>query len=249
MIRPKTIMITGASGKLGTVMVNAALREGYRVIATYHNHIGQYCLPSGADNLLQIQLDLLSGSSLNKCVEDIAENGEEIDVLVHNARSRNTLQCDAFGWSDEQSLIDEYRMAVSGPYRLTHELMNNGLRPRQIVFVNSIYGKVTPNRNLYSNPSQMPPAQYGIAKAAQLKLSQELAVRLADQGVRVNSLVLGGVQGRADADFVSRYENLCPQRQMLNDQDVEEIFLASLNPKLRLLTGQEWLCDGGWTLW
>lgn len=241
----KTVVLTGATGKLGTVMLQTLLDQDCQVIATYRRARSATELLQH-DNLIWLHLDLLDDNSRESfCV---ALKKYKAHWLIHNARSVESLKVDAEGWADAANMQAELGMAVTGPYDLTRRLA--AYHPlEQILFINSIYGLVTPNIRLYPSQSKAPGAQYGVAKAAQLHLVKELAVRLSDKNIRVNALVLGGVQGRAPAEFVARYSELCPQQRMLQDEDVQSALLMALNPQLTSITGHHFVMDGGWTLW
>lgn len=241
----KSVLLTGATGKLGAVMLRVLLDQGCRVIASYArarpiSELSQH------PNLIWLQLDLLDAQSRQNFCQSLRQH--PIHWLIHNARSVASLKVDAEGWADAADMQAEIAMAVTGPYDLTHRLMTE--HPlEQILFINSIYGMVTPNIRLYPHLSQAPGSQYGVAKAAQLHLVKELAVRLSPRNIRVNALVLGGVQGRASEEFVARYSQLCPQGRMLQDDDVKNALLMALNPQLASVTGHHFVVDGGWTLW
>lgn len=241
----KTVLLTGATGKLGGVMLQVLLERGCQVIATYHRARPE--LPQAQSSRLQwLRLDLLDAESRSQFCA--ALRGRDLHWVIHNARSLESLKVDAQGWAEAGDVQAEMAMAVTGPYDLTHRLLAD--QPlEQILFINSIYGLVTPNLTLYPGAAQAPAVQYGVAKAAQLHLVKELAVRLVERNIRVNALVLGGVQGRAPADFVERYSHLCPQRRMLQDEDVKNALLMALNPQLTAVTGHHFVMDGGWTLW
>lgn len=245
----KTILITGGSGKLGRAMVTAALAEGYRVISTFHSKPISHQSTSQHKQLQQFPLDLLSEHSITELSSHIQQSYSCIDVLVHNARSLDSLKQDSEGWSDVVDLEREMGMAVSGPFELTKKILQANIKVKHILFINSIYGRLVPNKNLYPNRQHMPPLQYGVAKGAQLKLMQEWAIRFADRGIRVNSILFGGVEGRVDPEFYGRYAALCPQAKMLSEDDVKATFLSAIDGKLTAVTGQEWVCDGGWSLW
>jgi NAD(P)-dependent dehydrogenase (short-subunit alcohol dehydrogenase family) len=240
----KTVLLTGATGKLGWIMLQALLERGCRVIATYHSAQPQESAQQS--QVRWLQLDLLDPDSRAKFCA--ALQGEKLHWIIHNARSLDSLKVDAEGWADAANMQAELDMAVTAPYDLTRRLLaHHSLE--HILFINSIYGLVTPNMTLYPSAAQAPAAQYGVAKSAQLHLVKELAVRLSQRNIRVNALVLGGVQGRASADFVERYRRLCPQGRMLQDEDVKNALLMAMNPQLTAVTGHHFVMDGGWTLW
>jgi NAD(P)-dependent dehydrogenase (short-subunit alcohol dehydrogenase family) len=241
----KTLVLTGATGKLGALMLQVLLAQGSHVIASYNRARSATELPQHK-HLDWLHLDLLDAQSRETFC--LALQKRNVHWLIHNARSLESLKVDAEGWAGATDMQAELAMAVTGPYDLTRRLSAD--HPlEQILFINSIYGLVTPNIRLYPTQAKAPGTQYGVAKAAQLHLVKELAVRLSHKNIRVNALVLGGVQGRAPADFVARYSQLCPQQRMLQDEDVQSAVLMALNPQLTSVTGHHFVMDGGWTLW
>lgn len=242
------VLLTGGSGRLGSVIIPTLLAAGAEVVATYHDTNRSLTDLPQHPRLTWLGLNLLEEELIEQFCRENASELAGVNCLIHNARSLISLAIQRDGWSQKKALQMEFDMAVTGPYSLTKNMLAVG-QLSQLLFINSIYGKVVPNRMLYARASDMPPIQYGIAKAAQLHLAKELAMRLANDHVRVNSLVFGGVEGRAGDEFVARYEKLCPQQKMLNDEDVAQAVLAAINPKLTSVTGQEFVCDGGWMLW
>ena len=118
-----------------------------------------------------------------------------------------------------------------------------------VVNIGSQYGVVAPNLNLYSEPIKDSPLHYGVAKAALGHLTKELAVRLAPQGIRVNCVAFGGVEGRVGDDFKKRYAELCPMGRMLNEADLAGPVDLLLSPSSSAITGHTLIVDGGWSIW
>jgi hypothetical protein len=127
--------------------------------------------------------------------------------------------------------------------------LQKGSRLRSVVNIGSQYGVVAANPSLYAEQDKGSPIHYGVAKAALIQLTRELAVRLAARKVRVNCLSLGGIEGRVDERFKERYARLCPQGRMLTDSDLTGPveFLAS--DASAGMTGHNLVVDGGWTAW
>ena len=71
-----------------------------------------------------------------------------------------------------------------------------------MINISSIYGLVVPNLTIYESKNASVPVHYGVAKAALDHLTKELAVRLADHGIRVNAVAFGGVEGRASCNLL-----------------------------------------------
>lgn len=176
--------------------------------------------------------------------------GLEPDSLINNARSLSSLRVGELGITAREDFLAEFSLGVIVPYELVMALAFRPLsKLRSVVNIGSIYGSVAPNQNLYEDPVRQSPIQYGVSKAAVAHLSKELAVRLAPKGIRVNCVALGGVEGRADERFKSRYGSLCPAGRMLNEDEVSGPVDMLLSQCGAGVSGHVLLVDGGWTAW
>ena len=120
---------------------------------------------------------------------------------------------------------------------------------KTITNIGSQYGLVTATPSLYRNYHKDYPIQYGVAKAALVHLTKELAVKFSENNIRVNCLALGGVEGRVSASFVKRYSKLSPMGKMLSEEDILTPLDFIMHENSRAINGQTIIADGGWTLW
>jgi len=121
---------------------------------------------------------------------------------------------------------------------------------KSVIHITSIYGITASNLSLYEGNQRAAPIHYNIAKAAQIHLTRELAVRLAHKNIRVNAVAYGGIKGRADQGVEDRYDCLCPLGGMLESDDLSGAISFLLSSKSSAkITGQTLQVDGGWTLW
>jgi NAD(P)-dependent dehydrogenase (short-subunit alcohol dehydrogenase family) len=172
------------------------------------------------------------------------------DVLVNNARDVSHLSPDANGRMSRAHWLGELSLAVLLPYDLSIALTHEPGSPlRRVINVGSIYGTVAPNMTLYDNPDRESPINYGVAKAALVQLTRELAVRLAPRGVAVNAVSFGGVRGRAGAEFMERYARLSPSGRMLEEDEVFGAVRFLASDDASGITGHNLMVDGGWTAW
>ena len=172
----------------------------------------------------------------------------QIHCLINNFRDAGNLKTET-GRPSQEQWQREYLAAVVVPYELSIALADVG-GLKSVINITSMYGITAGNLSLYNGNEAAAPIHYNVSKAAEIHLSREMAVRLADKEIRVNGIAYGGIKGRADADFEKRYAALCPQQGMLNASDLSgaALFLLSDQAAGRV-TGQILQVDGGWTIW
>ncbi len=253
-MNPRTILVTGGTGKFGHALVSHFLTAGDRVIATCRTDESLERLraeyPDAGDKLSGVKADLTESGSIATLINQINAQDLSPDCLVNNARSISFLKIDQNGLVSRENFASEYLLDVIVPYELTMALMmQKGSQLRRVVNIGSMYGTVAANPHLYTDPIQQSPLQYSVAKAALAHLTKELAVRLAGKDIQVNCVAFGGLEGRVDEAFKQRYAKLCPMGRMLRDDEVVGPVDMLLSDKCSGITGHILAVDGGWGIW
>jgi NAD(P)-dependent dehydrogenase (short-subunit alcohol dehydrogenase family) len=250
----RTIIITGASGKFGRVLVENFLAGGDTVIAIGRTKKKLDQLKFYKKNRHQklhiICIDLMEDDAIKNVTKVIKDLGLQPDSLINNARNLEHTQLDESGKASSKSFLDEFKLGVVVPYQFTMLLVDTFKSSfKNVVNVSSIYGSVATNLKLYDNPLNESAIQYGVAKSALEHLTKELSVRLAKNLVRVNCAAFGGVEGRVDEAFKKRYSELCPSGRMLSEDEIFGPIDMLLSEKTSGMTGHVLMIDGGWTIW
>lgn len=253
-MKPRTILVTGGTGKFGQALVSHFLTAGDCVIATCRTDESLERLraeyPDAGDKLSGIKADLTESGAIATLIDQLNAQDLSPDCLVNNARSISFLKIDQNGLVSRENFANEYLLDVIVPYELTMALMmQKGSQLRRVVNTGSMYGTVAANPHLYTDPIQQSPLQYSVAKAALAHLTKELAVRLAGKDIQVNCVAFGGVEGRVDEAFKQRYAQLCPMGRMLRDDEVVGPVDMLLSDKCSGITGHILAVDGGWGIW
>ena len=252
-----TIIITGGTGLLGTSLVIQLVKNGYFVIITTRGldkqelFLDKNQLENYRKNIIFLELDYLKDQSIQNFVKELERNSIKPTAIIHNARSLDTTKIEKDGRSLAENFLNEFKIGVVGPYELTYEITKSriGVDFKNIIFISSIYGVVAPNPAIYDDFEQQSPIQYGVTKAAQIHLSKELSVRLAKKGIRVNTISLGGIKGRADSSFIERYSELTTQKRMLDLDDCIKPIVFLLEDGSSGMNGHNLIIDSGWTVW
>lgn len=252
----KTILITGGTGKIGSQLVKHFYSKNFNVIFTAlkteeANGLIEQIKIKGKKNIIKsIIIDLLSDNFSAKIIRKLEEENLFPEHLINCARNLDFLKTNDVGISMRPEWVGNFTLEIIVPYELS---MTLAFHPKallkNIIMLNSIYGIVTFNPNLYTNPLKEAPIQYSVTKSAQIQLTKELAIRLANKNISVNSVSLGGIEGRVDEEFKKRYSNLCPIKRMLKDEEVIPAIDFLINKNTNTITGHNLVVDGGWSIW
>lgn len=250
----RTVLITGATGKIGRVLVRHFLSAGETVIAVGRSQSTLDALSkelSAVGGILHgLCADLLDADAGQEILDGLARLGVKPDCIVNNARNRDFLRTGTGGRVARADFLRELALDVVAPYELVMAIAHmEGTALKAVVNIGSQYGSVAPNLALYGDLAGQSPLHYGVAKAGLAHLTKELAVRLAKLGVRVNCVAFGGVEGRVDEAFRQRYAALCPMGRMLSEHELAGPVDFLLSEAGSAMTGHTLMADGGWSVW
>lgn len=256
MSQSKSVLITGGTGNIGSQLVSDLLDDGFLVVTTSHSdkniknlkdQFNSYC----QDGKLHVmKIDLEEKDFAQQITTYLQKNSLQIHSLINNARNINYLKLNENNETERANWFGEFLLDVVVAYELVMALANlKNSQLNNIINISSIYGMVAPTPGIYNNFEKESPINYGVAKAALIHLTKELAVRLADKNIRVNCISYGGVEGRANENFKKRYGQFCPAGRMLRRDEVYGAVSFLLSKGSSGLNGHNLVVDGGWTTW
>jgi NAD(P)-dependent dehydrogenase (short-subunit alcohol dehydrogenase family) len=227
--RPTSIVdgLTRANARLSTHIVDATKREDVdRAVAEV---VGRFGAPTV----------LVNNAGLGSSPADAAlETGpfEQYPESAWDAMLESHLKS---ALVVSQSFIAAYRAG--------------GRAAGSIINVSSTYGVVSPDQAVYDyrrrdGSEYFKPVGYSVAKAGMLNFTRWLAEYCAPFGVRVNTLVPGGVREAGHApEFIAEYEKRTQLGRMANDDDYNGAIVFLASKASAYMTGATLVVDGGWT--
>ena len=263
----RVILITGGSGLLGVEHAKAiADAGGTPVIADLRVEAAKDCAASIAREYgvpaSAVELDVTSSLSCQAALLAVLAQHGRLDGLVNNAAHNPKVEGKGLAASrfENFALEDWSRdlaVGLTGAFLVSqvfgaHMAAHGG---GVIVNIASDLGIIAPDQRIYRRPglaeSEQPvkPVTYSVVKGGLVMLTKYLATYWAEQHVRVNALVPGGVYAGQPDDFVERLTNLIPMGRMANKDEYRAALVFLCSDASSYMTGSNLIVDGGRTCW
>ena len=252
----KAVLVTGASGYLGSALASALAEAGATVVVSSRElaraQAAAEALPSpGGAEHLAVQLDHMDDASLRRGFESALSRAGRIDVLVNNGNDTTGLRdlTDVNGEQFRGTLGNAAGYFLLARLVRDHALERGG--PASVIMLGSMYGIVGSYPDAYEGVCMASPVAYHAVKGGIVHMTRHLAVYWARDNVRVNSLSPGPFPNpaTAPAEMVERLCTRSPMGRMGLPHELKGavVFLAS--DASSYMTGQNLVIDGGWTAW
>lgn len=239
----KHAVVTGAGGGMGQAIAAALLDAGASVTALDVKPCPPELAAAG-DKLSYAQGDLTDKAFVDKAVSDGAKTRGRLDYLVNVAgvlwfdRDKSALEMDLDVWD---TVFDINLKSMVHTARAAVPFMRAGGRGGAMVHFSTIQW-------LRGDPQ--PQDAYQASKAGVCALSKSLAMQLAAEGIRSNSICPGmtltPLQARWDTeDKRSAVANYAPLGRIGTPQDMANAALFLLSDGAGYITGVELAVDGG----
>ena len=258
----RVVVITGCTGVLGTAYCRAIAQRGGRLVMAdlaERDPVSEaqaLAKETGAQ-VLGVICDVGSEQDVIALFETAMQHFGRVDVVLNNAAATGE---HLIKIGDVFAPFENYPLAVwdqvlrtnlTGVFLVAREggkamLASGG---GSLVNVSSIYGVVGPDHRIYEGmPFGSFPA-YSAGKAGVHGLTMWLATYWGRKGIRVNTLVPGGVFNGHAEEFNRRYSERTPMGRMANSDDLVGMVVYLASDASRYCTGQQFIVDGGLTAW
>ena len=253
----KVIILTGAAGLLGTEYAHGLSQAGANVVLADLNFDKCKKLSLNLNkkynvNSFPIKLDVTKINSINTMIKAVIKKFSKIDILINNAIfSEAGYTKIKFENYDLDIWKKGLNVNLSGIFLCCQQIgkimkkQKNG----NIINISSIYGIGAPDQRIYGNTKIIKSALYSVTKSGVLNFTRYLASYWRQDGIRVNTLSLGGVEENQNPTFKKNYSNKTMIGRMAKkDEYVGALIFLSSNAS-SYMTGSNLVIDGGWTAW
>lgn len=261
----KVAIVTGATGIQGTRITRGLAGFGANIAVVdiqgeAAQKLASELMEEHDVKAIGIECDVSSPDMVNSMVKEVVDTFGKVDILHNNAAGKTKDVTDFFVqpedfkfsvWREVMSVnLDGMFLVAQAVGKRMIEQGTGG----SIIQTSSTYGVVGPDPSIYEGSEYLghrintPPA-YAASKAAIVGLTKYLSTYWAPHGIRVNTLVPGGIESGQNEQFQENYGKRTPLGRMAHRDEMvgAVVFLAS--DAASYMTGQKVVVDGGWTAW
>lgn len=241
----KNILITGASGDIGSALAKKFAKKDVCLLLVYNNNFES---ANNLKNELQTKCDveifkcnLTSGAEINKLYADIIAKFKHIDCLINCAGVSLIKQIQDVTETDYNFVFDSN---VKSTILLTSLVSKN--------MVHNGSGKIVNISSMWGNVGASMESVYSASKGAINTFTLALAKELGPSGINVNAICPGFIDTKMNAHLnktdVEELVESTPLNRVGKPEDVANLAYFLCSEEASFITGQIITTDGGLTL-
>lgn len=238
----RVVLVTGATGGLGTAMCEALYKEGYRVLANFRSKdkADRWKMMMDSKN---IKVDLFYGevsdyASVETMLKEIEEKVGPVDVLVNNAGiTRDT----AFRKMSYEQWRDVLSSNLDSVFNCTRNVING--------MIDRNFGRIINISSVNGQRGQFGQANYSAAKAGMHGFTKTLAMEVARKGVTVNTISPGYIGTdmvmAVKEEIRNQIVEQIPMGRLGGTEEVAHLVCFLASDQASFITGANYSINGG----
>lgn len=229
----KVILLTGASGALGTQIAASLKASGHQLVLQYNENP-----VAGSENVFPVQCDLCNVNSIREMVQAAVARFGKIDVLINNAGiSRSSVS-----WKTTEEDWDQtIRINLNAPFFLSQAVIphmrENGS------------GRIVNISSVVAQTGFVGTSAYAASKAGLIGLTKTLSKELARFKITVNAIALGyfnvGMISDVPQEAQEKLLGQVPMNQLGDPATLIKTIEFLLSDEAGFVTGQTINLNGG----
>lgn len=241
----KNVLITGATGGIGSAIAAAFAKNGYNV--ALHTNSKPHEAQKNAETLAKefgvktvaVKADVSKETDVKAMFETLEKYFGKIDVLVNNAGvSLVSMLCDT-SVDDWDRVMD---INLKGVFLCSKEAIKN--------MVHNKWGRLINISSVWGNVGASCEVAYSASKAGLVGFTKALAKELAPSGITVNAVSPGLIDTKMNShlseDDIKELCDEIPVGRMGTPEEVANAVLFLASEGASYITAQNITADGGW---
>ncbi len=244
----KNVLITGASGGIGSAVAEAFAAAGCNVFINYHkNKSAAASLARRINDIYNTEAyilcaDVSDRNSVNKMFDTIDGMAYKIDVLVNNSGIAQQKLFTEITSDDWRAMLG---VNLDGVFNCTQEVLKRYMLKRHngaILNISSMWGQTGASCEVH----------YSASKAGVIGLTKALAKEIGLSGIRVNCIcpgvIMTDMMKSFDEQTLSSLKEDTPLNMLGSPEDIAEAAVFLCSDKAKFITGQVLGINGGFVI-
>ena len=249
----KTILITGANGRIGSVLTKFVLEKGNNVILIDKDFskVRKILTKFNNKKYLLSKIDVNNFKKLNLTLNSGILKFNSIDAAIYCAYPTTKK------WGktkfEEKKFLDiseNLKLQLAGPIIFSQKILNifNKQKKGNLILFSSIMGIQPPKFEIYKGTKLNSSIEYGAIKSGIISITKYLAKLYKNRNIKINCISPGGIFDNQPKKFVKQYRKVCNSKGLLSAADLIPAFKYLLDEDNTVTTGQNIIVDDGWSI-
>jgi len=251
----KTILITGAAGRIGSSTARLAVSAGAHVVLSdiagqRLRTLEQDLTSTYGNKVFSVEADITSEDGVDYLLSRSRDCVKTITSAVHSAYPTSAGWGTRFEELKAEYIYQDLAMQLGSAIVFSQKILGyfHCHGGGDLVHISSVQGIRAPKFDHYQGTQMSSPVEYAAIKAGVISITQWLAKYHANQGIRVNCVSPGGIVDAQPPEFLDRYRQSCTNIGMLTADQVAAAVVFLLSPQSIAINGQNLVVDDGWSL-
>lgn len=246
MLDNKIALVTASTRGIGRACAQKLASEGAKVYIAARNEERSRALiaeiEKAGGQAAYARFDASDKSTYPGCVKDVVEREGRLDILVNNYGSTDVKR----DFDVANTRVEDFEDIVMDNVRSVYETSQQAIRAMKDVGPLAIVN-IASTGGVYPDLSR---EAYGLAKAAIIRLTKDIAIQYARQGVRANVVCPGSIATEALMDnmseeFIKAFLTTIPLNRLGEPEEIANAVLFYASDMSSYVTGGVMEVSGG----
>lgn len=251
-INKKTVAVIGAAGRIGSSLVKKLISKNCNLLLADINKDKLNRIKKQFHNInIKIYTkNLCKTKNIEEFIKFGIKNFNKIDCVVHCFYPKSKQWGKKFEDINEKYLKEDLNNQLGGLIIFCQKIIKHFIKNRfgNLILISSIYGTRSPEFNNYLGTKMVSPIEYTAIKSATIAITTYLAKYFKKKNIRINCVSPGGIYDKQPKKFVTKYNNSCSSKGLLDPSDISELIIFLLSSESQYINGQNLIIDDGYTL-
>ncbi len=238
-LKNKNIILTGATGGIGSSILDTVISLNANVVATGTNEKKLEELKKKYENLICIKQDISAHDELEEFINNSnSKLGDRIDILINNAgitKDNLTIRMDNEEW---KKVID---INLTSTFLLTKYVIKKMLKKK--------FGKIINITSVVGHTGNLGQANYSASKGGVSSMSKSLSLEYAKKNIMINCIAPGFIETsmteKINEDYKTQLKSKIPLDRFGTPQDIANCTAFLCSDLSNYITGETIHVNGG----